>query len=570
MTKNTKFLAIISLLFLVACGSANDNSPNSTIKEITYPDSNPKYSSMYYKIIVELMLHKEENNSALDVFTQNIDYFDNENEFVNMINIARELRRHELIVTILNRWFESDSENILAHKIAFSIFIELKQYELANEHFNFLYTLYRSSGNKSYIDIEDILSRNIIINNIVEYLDVYSSDYRDESIMLSYINILQKNNLDTLAKLYIENLNVSGNRILIRMYSKSLSKLNKIDYAINELESFIANSSVTDREVSLELIDLYLKKKYNDKASFLIEDLISVDPTDDNFIFRVALLCFDNNNLNLSEKYFNILLSKSYSPDNINFFLGQIDYQNERYDEALLHYNKIEYGTFVNTKVSSISKTLLKKFGMKEALAYLNEEVKIKTKSDLLNLLILKLSLYQEDYKSLEIIKITSEILESFPNNQQALYSRALAYEKQGKILSMSKDFEKMISFNPYNSVALNAYGYSLTLQNSNLGFAEELIRRAIDIDPGNAAILDSLAWVLYLGGNYKDAYKYSSLAYSKDQDPEIVQHYYIILLKNGLKDEASNIIEKSVRDNPNNKNLLKLFKSHKDELSKL
>ncbi len=570
MTKNTKFLAIISLLFLVACGSANDNSPNSTIKEITYPDSNPKYSSMYYKIIVELMLHKEENNAALDVFTQNIDYFDNENEFVNMINIARELRRHELIVTILNRWFESDSENILAHKIAFSIFIELKQYELANEHFNFLYTLYRSSGNKSYIDIEDILSRNIIINNIVEYFDVYSSDYKDESIMLSYINILQKNNLDTLAKLYIENLDLSGNRILIRMYSKSLSKLNKIDYAINELESFIANSSVTDREVSLELIDLYLKKKYNNKASSLIEDLISVDPTDDNFIFRVALLCFDNNNLNLSEKYFNILLSKSYSPDNINFFLGQIDYQNERYDEALLHYNKIEYGTFVNTKVSSISKTLLKKFGMKRALAYLNEEVKIKTKSDLLNLLIFKLSLYQEDYKSAEIIKITSEILESFPNNQQALYSRALAYEKQGKILSMSKDFEKMISFNPYNSVALNAYGYSLTLQNSNLGFAEELIRRAIDIDPGNAAILDSLAWVLYLGGNYKDAYKYSSLAYSKDQDPEIVQHYYIILLKNGLKDEASNIIEKSVRDNPNNKNLLKLFKSHKDELSKL
>ena len=207
---------------------------------------------------------------------------------------------------------------------------------------------------------------------------------------------------------------------------------------------------------------------------------------------------------------------------------------------------------------------------MDKALKYINKEIKIKTKSDLLNLLTLKLSLFQEEAELAEIIKVATEILENFPNNQQALYSRALAYEKQNNILSMSEDFENMISLNPYNSIALNAYGYSLTLQNNNLDLAEKLIRRAIEINPGNAAILDSLAWVLYLDGNYKDAYKYSSLAYSKDQDPEIVEHYYIILLKNNLKDEASRIIKKFVRDNPSDKKIMKLFKSHKDELSKL
>ena len=291
MTKNTKFLAVISLLFLVACGPTNNDSPNKAIKEINYPDTNPKYSSMYYKIIVELMLHKEENKQALDIFTQNIEYFDSENEFLNMINKARDLRSYDLIVTILNRWFQVDSRNILAHKIAFSVFIELEKYDLANEHFNFLYTLYRDSNNKSYIDIEDILSRNIIVNNIVKYFEEYLPVYNDELIVLSYINILQKNNLDNLAKSYIEKLKFSGNRILVRMYAKSLSKLNRINEAISQLESFIENSSVTDREVSLELVALYLMKKDNEKASILIESLIDVDPTDDNFIFRVALMC---------------------------------------------------------------------------------------------------------------------------------------------------------------------------------------------------------------------------------------------------------------------------------------
>ena len=78
------------------------------------------------------------------------------------------------------------------------------------------------------------------------------------------------------------------------------------------------------------------------------------------------------------------------------------------------------------------------------------------------------------------------------------------------------------------------------------------------------------LAWILFLEGDYKNAYKYSSLAYAKDQDPEIIQHYYMILLKNGLKDEAGNIIKKSVEENPTNSILLKLLKKHKDELSKL
>ncbi len=570
MTKNTKFLAIISLLFLVACGPANNEPTNKAIKEINYPGSNPKYSSIYYKIIVDLMLHKEETTDALKVFTENIEYFHSESDFLNMINKARELRKYRFIETILNRWFQIDSRNILAHKIAFSLFIELERYELANKHFNFLYTLYRERENKSYIDIEEILSRNIIINNITKYFEDYLSNYNDQVIVLSYINILQKNDLDNLAKTYIEKLETPRGRILTRIYSKSLSKINKVSQAIEELEKYIDSSPVPDREVSLELVSLFLKQNNNESASLLIEDLINIDPSDDNFIFRVALLCFDNSQYSLSEKYFNILLSKSYSPDNINFFLGEIDYQNKRYEEALTHYNKIEYGTFINTKTLSISKVILKKHGVEKAISYINQEVKIKTKSDLLNLLTLKLSLYQEVDQPSEIIKVSSEILESFPNNQQALYSRALAYEKLGNISSMSKDFENMIDTNPYNSIALNAYGYSLTLQNSNLNFAEELIRRAIKIDPGNAAILDSLAWVLYLSGNYKDAYTYSSLAYSKDQDPEIIEHFYMILLKNGFKDKANSIIEKSVKDNPDDKNLLRLYESHKDELSKL
>jgi Flp pilus assembly protein TadD len=129
----------------------------------------------------------------------------------------------------------------------------------------------------------------------------------------------------------------------------------------------------------------------------------------------------------------------------------------------------------------------------------------------------------------------------------------------------MSKDFDKMISLNPYNSIALNAYGYSLALQKIHLDKSENMIRRALAIKPGQAAILDSLAWVLYIKGSFEEAEKYSSLAYSKDQDPEIIEHYYLILLKNGAFDEAKFILEQSIKNNPTSKKLLKLLDNSND-----
>ena len=100
-----------------------------------------------------------------------------------------------------------------------------------------------------------------------------------------------------------------------------------------------------------------------------------------------------------------------------------------------------------------------------------------------------------------------------------------------------------------------------MSLHTNELDYAEKLIRRAIKIDPGNAAIIDSLAWVLYKKGYFKEAIKFSSLAYKKDKDPEIVEHHYFILIKNNKLIEAQQVISESIKRDPNNKSLLNLYK---------
>lgn len=572
MSKNIKFITLFVALFLTSCGTQNNAVSSKPGIDAPYSDTdaNFKYNSMYNKLVIELLLHKNQYEEAIETFSTNIQYFRNENDFLKMINKARDLRKFQDVTRISKRWLNINPNNVTAHKISFSNYIELANFSSADYHLKYLYEKYNDKNNKSYIDVEEILSRNIIINHIVKYFELNLKNYDNQDLMISYVNVLQKNNLDQIALSYLKEMDFINNRILVRKYSDSLAKLNKVDEAIITLENYLQNLSISDRESSFELLGLYLEDKNNNKASLLIDNLISIDPSDDDFIFRVALLCFDKDHYDLSEKYFNILLSKSYAPDNINFFLGQIDYHKKKYNEALLHYERIQQGTFVNTKLLNVAKAIYRKYDIVQAYSYLDEEVKIKTERDILNLLSLKLSLHQDPYDVDKIVEITTKILESFPENQRALYSRALAYEKKGDLKQMSVDFEKMIYFDPYNSIALNAYGYSLSLHEKQLDYAEKLIRKAVDIDPGNPAILDSLAWVLYLGGSYKDAYEYASLAYTKDQDPEIVSHYYKILLKNGFKQKAKRILEQSLRNNPNNDELLQLLDETNDEATKL
>ena len=63
--------------------------------------------------------------------------------------------------------------------------------------------------------------------------------------------------------------------------------------------------------------------------------------------------------------------------------------------------------------------------------------------------------------------------------------------------------------------------------------------------------------------------HKVCNFAYQKDQDPEIVSHYYKILIKNGLKEKEDDL-KQSLIENPNNNDLLQLLDDITNEAAQL
>ena len=65
---------------------------------------------------------------------------------------------------------------------------------------------------------------------------------------------------------------------------------------------------------------------------------------------------------------------------------------------------------------------------------------------------------------------------------------------------------ENFLAENPDDIGVNNDLGYLYADQGKNLEKARKMIQKAVDAEPENAAYLDSLGWVLFKLGNYKEA----------------------------------------------------------------
>ena len=142
-----------------------------------------------------------------------------------------------------------------------------------------------------------------------------------------------------------------------------------------------------------------------------------------------------------------------------------------------------------------------------------------------------------------------------------------MAYESSGNISEMEVDLKEILKIDKENTNTLNALGYSLTIHTNRYNEAYNLILQAYHNDPGNAAILDSMAWIYYQKGNYEKALLFSEIAYKKDKDPEIIEHFCEILKKNKMHEELKKVINFVLDNYPDKKELIEKLNILKNEI---
>jgi tetratricopeptide (TPR) repeat protein len=129
-----------------------------------------------------------------------------------------------------------------------------------------------------------------------------------------------------------------------------------------------------------------------------------------------------------------------------------------------------------------------------------------------------------------------------YPDNVDLRYAMASTYEEQGRVAAALHELTGLVNDRPDDPAALNALGYTLADHSRDLGRARKLIERAYAAAPRNAAILDSLGWVMFRQGHSAEAESYLRIAYADDRGGDIAAHLGEVLWRLGKPADAEHI----------------------------
>jgi Flp pilus assembly protein TadD len=105
-------------------------------------------------------------------------------------------------------------------------------------------------------------------------------------------------------------------------------------------------------------------------------------------------------------------------------------------------------------------------------------------------------------------------------------YLRGASLEQAGKWPQAQGDLEQALKLKPDDPEILNFLGFAWADRGENLTQALSLLQKATLLDPQNGAVIDSLGWVHYRLGDYRQAVHELELAAALDAaDPEVNDH---------------------------------------------
>jgi Flp pilus assembly protein TadD len=130
----------------------------------------------------------------------------------------------------------------------------------------------------------------------------------------------------------------------------------------------------------------------------------------------------------------------------------------------------------------------------------------------------------------LEAADAYSRVIQASPPSEKGqwavYYFRGICYER-GKVWNKAEpDFKKALDLFPEQPLVLNYLGYSWVDQGVHLDEAFKMLRRAVELQPEDGYIVDSLGWAHYRLGHYDEAVKLLERAIElKPGDPTINDH---------------------------------------------
>jgi tetratricopeptide (TPR) repeat protein len=329
---------------------------------------------------------------------------------------------------------------------------------------------------------------------------------------------------------------------------------------LDVLRSYLSNYPDA-REIRLQYARALLDQKQYKSAREEFQRMADENPDNPDMAYAIALISLQLNDLNNAEIELKQALSKGKKEqDTVQYYLGQLSEAKKNEDEAISYYREVKDGEYLVAAQIRIAYLLSKRGQLAEARQQL-QQVQNADNQQRAQLVMVEAQLLREANKFDEAYRVLNQALEKSPNHIELLYETAMMAEKIGKPGEFEQLMRKLIKIKPDHAQAYNALGYELLERNERIPEAMQLVEKALQLAPDDAAIMDSVGWGYYRSGKLDESIKMLRRAYAGNANPEIAAHLGEVLWIRGQKEEAKKIWQSSLKDNSGNEQLQAVIK---------
>ena len=261
----------------------------------------------------------------------------------------------------------------------------------------------------------------------------------------------------------------------------------------------------------LRLADYYKLWGENEKAIRLYVTLIELNPSLTGVREQLAELFLQEEKTEEATKQLEAILRSRPTNERALFILGGIKRDLDKPEEAAMHFETI---IKINSKFEpayyELASIHLFQNNPKKTLETLEsayEQFKPKFISKFYAGL--AHSTLHQFSKAIESLLEAEELAQSGEQNRLThffYFQLGAAYERNRQYNTASKIFNKALNLFPEYHNAMNYLGYMWVDIDRNIDEAAELIKKANELDPENAAYIDSLGWLYFRQGKYDKA----------------------------------------------------------------
>ena len=303
-----------------------------------------------------------------------------------------------------------------------------------------------------------------------------------------------------------------------------------------------ANHVIAER-----LAQAYLDEDKLDKAVEQLKVVESYDYQNLNISLKIALIMIEQKKYQPAISKLESILSRYPNSDKVRFYLGALYEEIKDYPAAIQQFETIPFGSsYFEDSVMHVSYLYKLSGKMDEAIDWV--ERGIASKGDIAKFWVMHGSLLDEDKQYSKAEEVLAKAAQKFPKDPQILFQLGSLYDRTGKKDKTVEQMLKVLEIDENHVQALNYLAYVYADGTRNLAEAEELVRKALKLQPDDGFIMDTLGWVLYKQDRLPEAIKVLEKVHSTESNEAIIaEHLGDAYFKTQLPRKAKKMYLKAV-----------------------